>query len=65
MIAKWNKAHPNEKVTFKEQTDQADQQHDDLVQHMQAKDPGYDIVDRRRHLDRGVRGQGLAAAVDR
>ncbi|HET8561328.1 MAG TPA: extracellular solute-binding protein, partial [Marmoricola sp.] len=44
MIAKWNKAHPKEKVTLKEQTDQADQQHDDIVQHMQAKDPGYDIV---------------------
>ena len=42
LIDKWNAAHPNEKVTFKEQTDQADQQHDDLVQHFQAKDPGYD-----------------------
>ncbi len=45
LIAKWNAAHPNEKVTFKEQSDQADQQHDDLVQHFQAKDPGYDVVD--------------------
>jgi hypothetical protein len=36
---------PDEKVTFKEQTDQADQQHDDLVQHFQAKDPNYDVVD--------------------
>jgi multiple sugar transport system substrate-binding protein len=44
MIAKWNAAHPNEKVTFKEQTDQADQQHDDLVQHFQAKDANYDVV---------------------
>ena len=44
MIAKWNKAHPKEKVTLKEQTDNADQQHNDIVQHMQAKDPGYDIV---------------------
>ncbi|MBT2553190.1 ABC transporter substrate-binding protein [Arthrobacter sp. ISL-5] len=44
MIAKWNAAHPNEKVTFKEQTDKADQQHDDLVQHFQAKDPNYDVV---------------------
>lgn len=43
-ISKWNAAHPNEKVTLKEQTDQADQQHDDIVQHMQAKDPSYDIV---------------------
>jgi multiple sugar transport system substrate-binding protein len=45
LVAKWNSAHPNEKVTFKEQTDQADQQHDDLVQHFQAKDPNYDVVD--------------------
>ncbi|SDL39664.1 ABC transporter substrate-binding protein [Arthrobacter sp. ok362] len=44
LIEKWNAAHPNEKVTFKEQTDQADQQHDDLVQHFQAKDPGYDVA---------------------
>jgi multiple sugar transport system substrate-binding protein len=41
---KWNAAHPSEKVTVKQQSDQADQQHDDIVQHMQAKDPGYDIV---------------------
>jgi multiple sugar transport system substrate-binding protein len=44
-IAKWNKMHPDQKVTFKEQSDQADQQHDDLVQHFQSKDPGYDVVD--------------------
>jgi multiple sugar transport system substrate-binding protein len=44
-IAKWNKLHPKEKVTFKEQSDQADQQHDDLVQHFQSKDKGYDVVD--------------------
>jgi len=44
LIEKWNAAHPNEKVTFKEQTDNADQQHDDLVQHFQAKDPGYDVA---------------------
>ncbi|MEO7016036.1 MAG: ABC transporter substrate-binding protein, partial [Leifsonia sp.] len=25
LIDKWNKAHPSEKVTFKEQSDQADQ----------------------------------------
>jgi multiple sugar transport system substrate-binding protein len=43
-IAKWNKAHPKEKVTFKEQTDQADQQHDDDVQHLQAKDKNYDVI---------------------
>jgi multiple sugar transport system substrate-binding protein len=45
LIEKWNAAHPDEKVTFKEQTDQADQQHDDIVQHFQAKDAGYDVVD--------------------
>ncbi|WP_461186795.1 ABC transporter substrate-binding protein [Arthrobacter sp. Z4-13] len=44
LIEKWNAAHPDEKVTFKEQTDQADQQHDDLVQHFQAKDTGYDVM---------------------
>jgi len=43
-IARWNAAHPTEKVTIKEQSDQADQQHDDIVQHMQAKDSSYDIV---------------------
>jgi multiple sugar transport system substrate-binding protein len=43
-IKKWNSTHPNEQVTLKEQSDQADQQHDDIVQHMQAKDASYDIV---------------------
>ena len=28
LIEKWNAEHPDEKVTFKEQSDQADQQHD-------------------------------------
>ncbi|HKU31605.1 ABC transporter substrate-binding protein [Arthrobacter sp. NyZ413] len=45
LIDKWNAAHPDQKVTFKEQSDSADQQHDDLVQHFQAKDPNYDVVD--------------------
>jgi multiple sugar transport system substrate-binding protein len=45
LVDKWNAAHPKEKVTFKEQTDQADQQHDDLVQHFQSKDANYDVVD--------------------
>src|SRR5450631_2189643 len=44
MIAKWNAAHPKEIVTFKSQTDKADQQHDDLVQNFQAKNPNYDVV---------------------
>src|SRR6476620_9293540 len=45
LIEKWNAAHPTEKVTFKEQSDQADQQHDDLVQNFQAKNQNYDVVD--------------------
>jgi multiple sugar transport system substrate-binding protein len=44
IIAKWNKEHPDEKVTFKEQTDEADQQHDDLREHFLAEDAGYDVV---------------------
>ena len=44
LIEKWNAAHPNEKVTFKEQTESADQQHDDLVQNFQAKNVNYDVM---------------------
>jgi multiple sugar transport system substrate-binding protein len=44
LLDRWNTAHPNEKVTFKEQSDEADAQHDDLVQHFQAKDAEYDVV---------------------
>ncbi|RKO22327.1 ABC transporter substrate-binding protein [Pseudarthrobacter phenanthrenivorans] len=44
LLEKWNAAHPDEKVEFKEQTDQADQQHDDLVQNFQAKNENYDVV---------------------
>jgi multiple sugar transport system substrate-binding protein len=44
IIAVWNKAHPDQKVTLKEQSDSADQQHDDLVQHFKAQDSGYDVV---------------------
>jgi multiple sugar transport system substrate-binding protein len=40
----WNKDHPNEKVTFKQQSDAADDQLQDLQQHFQAKDPNYDVV---------------------
>jgi multiple sugar transport system substrate-binding protein len=43
-IEKWNKLHPDQKVTFKEQTDEADQQHDDLREHFLAEDDGYDVV---------------------
>lgn len=45
LVDKWNAAHPDQKVTFKEQSDAADQQHDDLVQHFQGKDANYDVVD--------------------
>jgi multiple sugar transport system substrate-binding protein len=45
LVDKWNAAHADQKVTFKEQTDQADQQHDDLVQNFQAKNASYDVVD--------------------
>ena len=44
LIEKWNAEHPDEKVTFKEQSDQADQQHDDLVQNFQAKNANYDVM---------------------
>jgi multiple sugar transport system substrate-binding protein len=44
LIARWNKMHPDEKVTFKEQTDEADQQHDDLREHFLAEDADYDVV---------------------
>lgn len=40
----WNKAHPDEKVTVKQQTDQADQQFQDLSQHFQQKLDDYDVV---------------------
>lgn len=40
----WNKDHPDEKVTIREQSDQADAQHDDLVQNFQAKNADYDVV---------------------
>jgi multiple sugar transport system substrate-binding protein len=44
LIARWNREHPDEKVTFKEQSDEADQQHDDLREHFLAEDDGYDVV---------------------
>jgi multiple sugar transport system substrate-binding protein len=44
LSSNWNKAHPSEKVTVKQQSDQADQQLSDLEQHFQAKDPNYDVV---------------------
>lgn len=44
IIAKWNASHPNEQVTLKEQSTDANQQHDDLVQNFQAKNANYDVV---------------------
>ncbi|SFW75223.1 ABC transporter substrate-binding protein [Amycolatopsis australiensis] len=44
IVAKWNTRHPDQPVTLKEQTDNADQQHDDLVQHFKSQDAGYDVV---------------------
>jgi multiple sugar transport system substrate-binding protein len=40
----WNKLHPDQKVTVKQQSAEADQQLSDLQQHFQAKDSGYDVV---------------------
>ncbi|WP_026556676.1 ABC transporter substrate-binding protein [Arthrobacter sp. 35W] len=45
LLDKWNALHPDQIVTFKEQSDNADQQHDDLVQRFQAKATDYDVVD--------------------
>jgi multiple sugar transport system substrate-binding protein len=44
LLDKWNAEHPDEKVTFKEQTDEADQQHDDLVRNLDAQNPDYDVM---------------------
>jgi multiple sugar transport system substrate-binding protein len=44
IAALWNKSHPKEKVTIKQQTDQADQQFQDLTQHFQQKLNDYDVV---------------------
>ncbi|GAB2684400.1 ABC transporter substrate-binding protein [Nocardia thraciensis] len=44
LIERWNAAHPDEKVTFKEQSNDASQQYDDLAQHMRAKQPDYDVM---------------------
>jgi len=44
LLDKWNAAHPDEKVTLKEQTDEADQQHDDLVRNLDAHNADYDVM---------------------
>ena len=42
--AMWDKAHPKEPVTFKQQSDQADQQLQDLLLHFGKKSTDYDVV---------------------
>jgi multiple sugar transport system substrate-binding protein len=37
LVDKWNADHPDEKVTFKELTDEAAQQHDDMVHNPHTK----------------------------
>lgn len=44
IIDRWNSLYPDQRVTLKEQTDQADQQRDDLVRNFQAKNSNYDVV---------------------
>ncbi len=44
LVEVWNAEHPDEKVTFKEQSNDADQAHDDFVQHLQAKQADYDLM---------------------
>ncbi|MFF0489004.1 ABC transporter substrate-binding protein [Nocardia sp. NPDC003482] len=44
LIDRWNAAHPDEKVTFKEQSNDASQQYDDLAQHLKAKQSDYDVM---------------------
>jgi len=44
LLDKWNASHPKEKATFKEQTTEANQQRDDLVQNFQAKNASYDVM---------------------
>ncbi|MEU7767045.1 ABC transporter substrate-binding protein [Nocardia sp. NPDC049190] len=44
LIERWNAAHPDEKVTFKEQSSDASQQYDDFAQHMKSKLSDYDVI---------------------
>lgn len=43
LIDRWNAAHPDEQVTYKEQSNDASQQYDDLVEHMRSKSSDYDV----------------------
>jgi multiple sugar transport system substrate-binding protein len=44
LVDAWNKLHPDQKVTLKQQSAEADQQLSDLQQHFQSQDSGYDVV---------------------
>ncbi|MGW1743264.1 ABC transporter substrate-binding protein [Nocardia sp. NPDC001965] len=44
VIDNWNATHPDEQVTYKEQSNDASAQYDDLVEHMRAKSTDYDVV---------------------
>ncbi|ONM46626.1 ABC transporter substrate-binding protein [Nocardia donostiensis] len=44
LIDRWNAAHPDEPVTYKEQSNDASAQYDDLVEHMRSKSAEYDVV---------------------
>ncbi|HLS75939.1 MAG TPA: ABC transporter substrate-binding protein [Nocardia sp.] len=44
LIERWNASHPDEQVTFKEQSNDASQQYDDLVEHMRSQQSDYDVI---------------------
>ncbi|OZC88822.1 ABC transporter substrate-binding protein [Rhodococcus sp. 06-412-2C] len=44
IVSEWNSSHPDEQVTFKEQSADADQAHDDFVQQLQAQQSDYDVM---------------------
>ena len=44
IISEWNAANPDQQVTFKEQSADADQAHDDFVQQLQAQQSDYDVM---------------------
>lgn len=45
IIEKWNAAHPDEKVTFVELSDSADQQRASMIQNAQTKGEDYTVLD--------------------
>jgi len=44
LIDRWNAIHPDEPVTYKEQSNDASAQYDDLVEHMRGQSSDYDVV---------------------